>query len=257
MAEALRMRGELVEAQTLAERALAIQEEVWGPRQLRLRIVLITLAWTTAGRADPAGVRGYAAKLIELLDADASKFAMRTDGWAQAAGALGLAGLDDEAVAHGQRAVQIAEENHLAGDYRLGIAHLYLCQPLVRLRRYREAAKQCEEALPPLASSFGADSHPVAQAIEWRARALVGLGRTREAVPLFEQSLAILAKAYAETGQAASVSFALARALERQDPVRARTLAIRARDELVTVKVPAFREELAEMDAWLQARSGN
>ncbi|MBX7081003.1 MAG: serine/threonine-protein kinase [Nannocystaceae bacterium] len=100
------------------------------------------------------------------------------------------------------------------------------------------------------------NTHPQTIAVlSSRGDTLLAAGRRAEAIADLERALAAAIAGGGSVRQLAALRFDLAQALE--DPARARRLALEARDEYATYRDdgPAVAERIAEIDAWLAART--
>jgi eukaryotic-like serine/threonine-protein kinase len=125
--------------------------------------------------------------------------------------------------------------------------------------QYEAARKRYREIERIGTAQWGANSEVVAHALGGQGRALLGVGKPREALPLLERSAA-LARDTAATGVAiGAMRVALSRAVLalKNDRKRAIELARAAHEELVLQRnQPGGRPALADATAWLDEVTG-
>jgi tetratricopeptide (TPR) repeat protein len=107
------------------------------------------------------------------------------------AGMLGRAGRYAEGEAHLDRALEISRAIHVTGHWEIAEVRSAL---RTDEQKPKDALELAEQALPEAAQATGEQSTWYAFAIRRKAECLHDLGRDKEALPLFNQSLAILSK---------------------------------------------------------------
>jgi tetratricopeptide (TPR) repeat protein len=120
--------------------------------------------------------------------------------------------------------------------------------------RWREAERYFQRALELDEASLGPEHPDLGMDLSMLASAYVELGRAHEAVPLLERALVLMR---GEPLGRAETEFDLARALWVVGRERPRALRL-ARDAraFLAGNPEAHADKLAEVDAWLKARSG-
>lgn len=148
-------------------------------------------------------------------------------------------------------ALGIARKNDNA--QQIALSQVNLADTLQALGRHEEALPLLRRALEMDEAELG-PSHPfVAEDLGGLATSLLALGRAAEAVPLLERAVEILTASDTGAAEVAEARFALARALAATggDEERALRLARQARSAYREDQ-ERFREELDEVNAWLQ-----
>jgi len=120
------------------------------------------------------------------------------------------------------------------------------------LGRHGDAAQAFQKSLE-IFRLAGADRDLLSYALTGLARANLGEGRPREAIPLLEEALHDRVEAHADSEHLGETRFALARALWSRLDQRdhARTLARQALADYAEVKVPTA--PVPDVAAWLRA----
>jgi len=179
-----------------------------------------------------------------------------TSDYAQLLNNLGvsLAGMKrfEEALSYDRQAESLLTS--LVGPHHVGVAlaTLNAAEPLIGLRRYREAAETSERALECFR---GAGSNPFyeAVALTLRGEALLGLEEPDQAVASLEKALALFGDDMSSYPPEAR--FALARALWPSPQRRPRALALAGQAKAGYEHLTATAAEAAAVDAWLRAHA--
>jgi tetratricopeptide (TPR) repeat protein len=122
---------------------------------------------------------------------------------------------------------------------------------LIAAERDREAAEHVRAALPVLEQHLGADHGQVANAYNVLAEALYNRGDLDGAIAAYEIARDRMTRSSLDPSYLASAEWGLARALERRDPARARTLAEQAVARWKDGP-PSWAEPRAQAEAWLR-----
>jgi tetratricopeptide (TPR) repeat protein len=258
LGDALVMTGRLADARAAYDRALTVFERTLGRDYAEVSDVLVSLAECTSANGQFAEALGY----LRRSQAIVAKVTGRSH------------------VIYGRALLRIAEvQNHMtrdadalatlreaepivlatAGDSSLEMSDLRLTrgQVLTRLGRVDAAREDVEASLAILDRILG----PGAPASAYHHCALghiyLATGQPRPALASFERALPLLDRQDARLFQIrADVVFSIARVLTalNEDPAGAHELAESARETLAAL--PALKDSLQEIDAWLARHPG-
>jgi len=159
---------------------------------------------------------------------------------------------------YAERAVRMMEATLGLDHPKAAIPLTNYAELLVRLGRYEDARPPAERALAVFERETDPDGTYVTYPLSTIGLACIALGRFDEAVPPLERAARIREAKESAPATRAEAYFALARALAGagRDPARARSLALRAREEyLASPPTPATAHELTEVDRWLELES--
>ena len=236
------------------ERALEIREELLGPEHPDVAVSLNNLgaAQRMMGRFADARVSHERALAIreKVLDAKHPDLASSL---------VNLGGvhhsLEDHARAqhYFERALEISEQSLGSDHPQVASALTGLGHTLRARGLHEEARSRYERAFAARERTFGPEHTTVASSLLDLASVDRSLGEHAQAVTRLERALAIREAADAGPGDRAAARWALAQALweSRTDRLRARELAIAAREELRSIGSDGERV-LTEIEAWLR-----
>ena len=156
-----------------------------------------------------------------------------------------------EALAYFQRAAGIAAKVNGPLHPTVGASTVNAAEALNVLHRFGEADVAAEEALR-IFRHAGAPHTFQAFALTEQGEALLGQGRSQEAIARLEEALRLIAPG--ESVYLQPARFALARALWNAPAQRPRALALAHEAMLGYQRLPYKRQEATEVDAWLRAR---
>lgn len=128
---------------------------------------------------------------------------------------------------------------------------LALAETSLAAGRHEEAAKLAGQASTLARSIYGDSSCRMAEPSRAQAEALLGSGRTGDALPLAEHALRVLQAAQIDPLARARAELAVARALPTADRERGRALATAARE--AAVREGRDARLVSRIDAWLAA----
>jgi serine/threonine-protein kinase len=163
-----------------------------------------------------------------------------------------LLGRYDEALQYAQRALELRERVLGPEHPDVAFALNNVGAAVAELGRHEEALRHLQRALALREAAFGRDHPDVAYSLLEIGTSELALGRTSNAVRSLERALSIAKSRAASPERTADIQFALARALARSDPKRARTLALAARKAYE--QSGSFPAELREVTKWLERR---
>ena len=237
-------------------RALAVLEQIHGDADPQLIIVLTNLARIAEHRGDAElAISHYrrAQAIVEArLGADHPDMARVADGLGNFLLELGRL---DEAEPLLQLALTIGERKRSPDDPDRASSASSLGKLRAAQGRFSEALALQTTALAAWQRSLPPDHPYLAYALSGVGEAELALGRPQDALAPLERALTLFqVDPDAPPEELAQVRFALARALRLtdQEPARARTLALAARDPLAAD--PRHAATLAALDAWLAAK---
>ena len=257
-AMSMQATGQLDEATRVLARALAIREAALGPEHPQTAASLANLALILQERgADEEAALLYARArdlYARALGEDHPKVAECLHNLATVRFTRGEYG---ESAALLVRAIGLYERASAdAGNLDLANSLAALGEVRSATGAHAEALALFSRARAMIERSAGADHPNMAIVLQGLGTALVGLGRTSEAVGPIEQALAIGAAFGANAAELAEPRFVLAQALASTDLPRARALAEQAREGLAGGgggRREAQARVQARVDAWLAA----
>jgi len=193
----LRIRGEPGEARPLAERALAIDEQAYGPNHPTVATVLDNLAMVLRDLGRPGEARPLFERALAITEQaygpNHPQVAAVLNNLAMVLRDLGRPG---EARPRFERALAITEQAYGPNHPEVATNLNNLAAVLRDLGRPGEARPLAERALAITEQAYGPNHPQVATNLNNLAAVLRDLGRPGEARPLFERALAITEQAY-------------------------------------------------------------
>jgi tetratricopeptide (TPR) repeat protein/predicted Ser/Thr protein kinase len=234
-------------------RALQIQEKALGPNHPNVAYSLTNLGLVLLNEDRAAESLPYYERALQIRE---QAFGLENPDVAHNLDDLGeiqaeLGNLT-AAFAYQLRALQIREKT-LGLEHPLVARSLYnLGQTLTRLRRFPEAHERLAAALKLREQTLGANHPDVAQCLV--AQVNLELAAGEDAVPAAERALQIRSSAEGVKEDVHEAQLLLARALLTRKPidrVRARELAIAARDGYASLDPTTFKAQTAEAQALL------
>jgi tetratricopeptide (TPR) repeat protein len=159
----------------------------------------------------------------------------------------------DEALDLYARALTIKQKTIGADHPSTAITESNIGDALVLKKRYPEAIAHLERAAETLRNKLGPDHPNLAFALYSLGEAELANGHPERAKEALEQTLRIRTSRKVDPADIARTQFALARAIRREDPERARELALAAERGLAGI-APRAADELAKVRAWLEDR---
>jgi tetratricopeptide (TPR) repeat protein/predicted Ser/Thr protein kinase len=192
-------------------------------------------------------VAGVRAGTVATAKAYGAEHYLALTGLANTANALEAVGRDEESIAENEKVLAIAERV-LGPDHTLvaGVCNNE-CEALNRVGRYADALRLCRRALG-IWHEQGADAVIRSYTLTQEGLALVGVGKSGEALPPLEEALKARVDAHVNPAQQGETRFALARALWAKPATHPRALAL-ARQARADYGADA--KAVAEIDAWL------
>ncbi|WP_309895085.1 protein kinase domain-containing protein [Archangium sp.] len=165
-----------------------------------------------------------------------------------------MLGRTAEALAHYERALELARQAYEGQGSWLAQARLWKARFLVKLGRASEGLELARQSHGVLLEDLGERAEAVGDSFWIQGEALLALGQAAEAVPLLEQALRVREQGGMDPRGTARVRFLLARALTTlgQTPERVRELVTLAREELARSEFPQQRER-DELERWARA----
>ena len=255
-AEILINQGKGEDAVAVGEKALVVFERAFGPQTIKVAQMHGTLGAAYYAKGDYAAARKQDALHLSILEqlvgVDHPLLAWPLNNLGMAADADGHY---DEAERRYRACLALIEKTLGPEHPRVAIALDNLGFTLNELGRPAEALVAFERAVALYDRKFGREYAETADPLLGVGESLLALHRPREAVPPLERALPLAEHGDGDPETAASVRFALARALwdSHGNPTRSRQLAEQALEELEKGKTPLLRKEAAEARKWLAA----
>ncbi len=241
------MQGEYKEASESYDKARGLLASL-GPDDVRHSKVIFSLGLAALRMGEYPRAIELIRKSLQLTEADKGKLhpevAMRHT---MLATTYRESGELDKALSHAQTALEIRKTT-LGPEHPMVAESLdELGMILIGLKRYDEALASSQSAVELKNKALGPDHPDLSYSYDGIGQALLARGSAAEAVEPLRKALTyteVEPEALAQTG------FALAKALWAvgQEPVRAREVAMEARERYVKLEKP---EQVAEIDAWL------
>jgi eukaryotic-like serine/threonine-protein kinase len=169
---------------------------------------------------------------------------------------LACQGKYDEALATSRRALAIREKVFGPAHREVANSHDVIGRMLRHQRQYAEALAEHQRASEILVKVLGPEHPDTAELMGQVGEDLIELRRYADSITALQHALALTEGKSPKPEVIAEIHFALARALwdSRTDRTRATTFARSARDEYA--KLPARKQELTEVTAWLPTHGG-
>jgi eukaryotic-like serine/threonine-protein kinase len=246
------------EAKRLHERALSIREKALGPEHPDVASSLnnLAIAYRIMGSVDKAkGMHERALSIREeALGPEHPEVATSLNNLAVLHGSTGAY---EEAKGLHERALAIQEKALGPRHPDIAVSLIHLASLHVKSGAYEEAKGLYARALAIWEEALGTEHPDLGYPLHGLANIALKQGHLADAVSVAERAVGVLATAEVPPTRLAPVRFMLARALwdAQRDRSRAVALAEQARDAWRNAGSGA-QEDLAEVEAWLQARGG-
>ncbi len=249
------VEDDLTGAQALLARAMQIREASLGAEHPSLAISLLNLAGVELTRGDLDAAARHSARASALYERGVGPehpdFAAAIENTALILRARGEL---DEALAVQLRSLAI-RERRLGREHHDRATGLHNLGDIRRSRGELAEAERCyAEAIALYEQAHGAADERLLAPLHGLAELALGRGQQRRAIALLERAVAIGEDATASPRTLAEPRFALARALQPNDPARAQAL---ARQALAGLRGddPHAGKQRAEIEAWLAANA--
>ncbi|MFV8750480.1 protein kinase domain-containing protein [Nannocystaceae bacterium ST9] len=249
--------GKFEESVATFERVLAIYERELPRDHPELSTVLISICVAESKLGQVEAAIAHCQRALDLINAEIPG---PSEPRAQVLNTMGSAYLDN---GDPERALPYLFESLEAAEltmppdhpdlgmayYNIGLSYLELGDPTKGLVEFDRTLDLWAKVLPP--------DHPMtAYPLEGKGRALTELARASEAIPIFEQALALRTGEDTDPVRRGMTQYYLARALAIDPATRARALEL-GREGLASLhKGEGADEELAEVQAWLSEQGG-
>ncbi|MCA9708402.1 MAG: tetratricopeptide repeat protein [Myxococcales bacterium] len=244
--------GRWDEARRHHERALAIYERALGPTHPRVASALNNLGVVLKHQGQYADARAALERALRIREQELGLHHPRV---ADALTNLGIVAQEQgelaDARAYLERALAIYERTLGPDHHGAGVALTNLGTVAQAEGDHHAAAEHLEHALQVIETALGAEHPAVASVLQRLGEARLALGQRPQAQAALERALAIRVARETEAADLADTRFALARALERDDPPRALDLAERAREGYGQSGAARARAK-DELEAWLR-----
>ncbi|MCX4246787.1 serine/threonine-protein kinase [Paraliomyxa miuraensis] len=230
--------------------AEALRRELHGEHDVRVAQVWARLAGVDLRRGDMDRAR---ARLEAVIDRYGETFGPDHPRMAAPLGNLGFVlsaqGRHEAALDHMRRATTIAERSRGPSHPQVAGGHDAIAQVLLQAGRPAEAEPEFEAAIAGFDRGLGPEHPGVAEPLLGLGQARLALNRPEDAVASLERALGLIQTADVPPVQLADTRFALARALELREPMRAVMLAREALEAYRTILRPDD-ERWPELHAW-------